>query len=245
MEMYYEIHGEGEPLVMLHGFTGSSQGWKNLLSYFTGDYKVIVPDLRGHGRSTNPSGEFTHRQSALDVYALLDHLGIDKFKGIGSSTGGMTLLHMATSQPERVESMVLIGATIYFPGQAREIMRGTDPYDISEGRMEYMRRTHKHGEAQIRELLREFNAFKDSYDDMNFTPPFLSTIQARTMIVHGDRDKFFPVKIPLQMYESIPNSFLWIVPNGGHGPVGGPWREVFGRTALEFLNDEWTNIQPR
>lgn len=241
MEMYYETYGEGEPLVLLHGFTSSGRTWQRFADQFVGRYKLIIPDLRGHGRSTNPSGEFTHRQSALDVYALLGHLGIDRFKGIGASTGGMTLIHMATSQVDRVEAMILVGATIYFPEQAREIMRSTSPDSLNERRRQQMRETHVRGDTQIRMLLEQFHAFKDSYDDMNFTPPFLSTIKARTLIVHGDRDRFFPVNIPVEMYESIPESYLWILPNGGHFPVGGNWSDMFVQVALDFLSGNWRN----
>ncbi len=74
---------------------------------------------------------------------------------------------------------------------------------------------------------------------MNFTAPLLSTIQARTLIVHGDRDQFFPVAIPVEQYQAIPHSYLWIIPRGSHSPIGGPWKEVFERTALEFLAGEW------
>jgi len=239
MQMYYEIHGQGDPLVLLHGFTGTSGSWRNFVDDFSEHYRLIIPDLRGHGRSTNPTGRFTHRQSALDVFALLDQLGIEKFKAMGSSTGGMTLIHMATQQPERVEAMILIGATIYFPEQARVIMRQTSPETASPERWENMRRNHQHGDDQIRALLNQFNNFKDSYDDMNFTAPYLSTITAKTLIVHGDRDRFFPVSIPAQMYEAIPDSYLWIVPNGGHGPVGGENAPVFTRIALEFLRGDW------
>jgi pimeloyl-ACP methyl ester carboxylesterase len=239
MQMYYEIHGQGDPLVMLHGFTGTGGSWKNFIDDFAAHYRLIIPDLRGHGRSTNPTGKFTHRQSALDVYALLDQLGIERFKAMGSSTGGMTLLHMATQQPERVEAMILIGATIYFPEQARVIMRQTSPETASQERWENLRKNHKHGDDQIRALLTQFNNFKDSYDDMNFTSPYLSTITAKTLIVHGDRDRFFPVSIPVEMYSAIPHSYLWIVPNGGHGPIGGKNASVFTRIALEFLQGEW------
>ena len=239
MQMYYEIHGRGDPLVMLHGFTGTGRGWSRFIADFAEHYRLIIPDLRGHGRSTNPTGKFTHRQSALDVYALLDQLGIERFKAMGSSTGGMTLIHMATQQPERVEAMILIGATIYFPEQARVIMRQTSPETASAERWENLRKNHKHGDDQIRALLNQFNNFKDSYDDMNFTPPYLSTITAKTLIVHGDRDRFFPVSIPVEMYDAIPHSYLWIVPNGGHGPIGGKNAPEFTRLALEFLQGEW------
>jgi pimeloyl-ACP methyl ester carboxylesterase len=233
-EMYYEIHGAGRPLVLLHGFNGSGEAWKQHVPEFAKEYRVIVPDLRGHGRSTNPSNEFTHRQSARDVFALLDRLGVRTFSAMGISTGGMTLLHMATQQRERVEAMVLIGATIYFPEQAREIMRKSTPESLTDTQLERLRSVHKHGDQQIRALRAQFHAFKDSYDDMTFTPPHLATITARTLIVHGDRDAFFPVSIPLEMYNSIPNSYLWIVPNGGHVPLAAHVDE-FRRVAGAFL----------
>jgi pimeloyl-ACP methyl ester carboxylesterase len=72
---------------------------------------------------------------------------------------------------------------------------------------------------------------------MNFTAPYLSTIQARTLMVHGDRDQFFPINIPLEMYRSIPNSSLWIVPNGQHGPHR-QHPEEFLRITTLFLADE-------
>src|SRR5438045_3564119 len=123
MQMYCEIRGEGEPVVLLHGFSGAGSNWGPFVGHLVGEYRLIVPDLRGHGRSTNPSGEFTFRQSALDVFALLDRLGIERFKAVGLSMGAKTLLHMATRQPARVEAMVLVSAAPYFPEQARAIMR--------------------------------------------------------------------------------------------------------------------------
>lgn len=238
IEMYYETAGSGPPLVLLHGFGGSGQDWNRVLDDYTKDYRVIVPDLRGHGRSTNPTHQFTHRQAALDVYALLDQLGVRQFKAMGISTGGMTLIHMATQQPARVEAMVLIGATIYFPEQARVIMRRTTAESMSPQDWERMRRIHKHGDDQIRALRDEFHNFKDSYDDMNFTPPYLATITARTFIIEGDRDQFFPVSIPVEMYQSIPHAYLWIVPHGGHVPIGEHAAE-FTRLTQEFLRGDW------
>jgi pimeloyl-ACP methyl ester carboxylesterase len=242
MEMYYELHGAGEPLVLLHGFGGSSQVWQEFIPELAKSYRVVVPDLRGHGRSTNPMNEFTHRQSARDVFALLDKLGIVQFKAMGTSTGGMTLIHMATQQPGRVEAMVLIGATSYFPEQAREIMRKNTVESLTQQDYERMRQVHKHGDEQIRALRQEFHNFKDSYDDMNFTTPYLSTITARTLIVHGDRDQFFPVTIPVEMYRSIPRSFLWIIPNGGHVPIHDS-KGLFVSTVLEFLGGSWERKQ--
>lgn len=113
MQMYYVLHGEGEPLLLLHGYTGSSNDWRVFFQDIAGEYRLVIPDLRGHGGSTNPLSEFTFRQAALDVFALLDSLGIERFKAIGLSGGGNTLLHMATQQPERVEAMVVVSAADY------------------------------------------------------------------------------------------------------------------------------------
>ena len=63
-----------------------------------------------------------------------------------------------------------------------------------------------HGDDQIRALWATGHGFKDSYDDMNFTPPLLSTITARTLIVHGDRDPLYPVPLALEIYSAIPHS---------------------------------------
>ena len=239
--IYYRIIGEGDPLVLLHGFTQTGKVWDLIIDDLATKYKLIIPDLRGHGLSTNPSDEFTHRQSALDVYALLDQLEIDKFKAMGISTGGMTLLHMATKQQERIEAMVLIGATSYFPEQARKIMRTSSPDSLPQSQLENIGKNHRRGAEQARSLMAQFSGFQDSYDDMNFTPPYLSTITARTLIVHGDRDAFFPVSIPVEQYEAIPNSYLWIVPNGGHVPLlhGEVSRSFFVHIVSNFLGSEW------
>jgi len=234
--VYFELHGAGEPLLVLHGFSGSSQDWRALPADWGTRFQLIVPDLRGHGRSGVLAKPFRHDEAAADMLALLDHLGIAACKGIGVSGGGNVLLHLATRQPQRVKAMVLVSATSYFPGQARTIMRQYAD-SLPEPQREMLRRSHPGGEAQIQAILASAKAFADSYDDMNFTPPYLSTIQARTLIVQGDRDPLFPVEISVEMAKAIPQSSLWIVPNAGHGPVIGERWQEFLETAGAFLRD--------
>src|SRR5947209_1773099 len=97
-DLHYEERGEGEPLVLLHGFMGSSDNWRHAfdLDELSREYRLIMPDARGHGRSTNPTGTFSFRQCAIDAFALLEYLEIDRFRAIGFSLGGNSLLHMAT-----------------------------------------------------------------------------------------------------------------------------------------------------
>jgi pimeloyl-ACP methyl ester carboxylesterase len=237
VQLYFEIHGSGEPLVLLHGFTGSSQDWTALTAEWSAKFQLIIPDMRGHGRSSNSSNTFRHDEAAADIFALLDHLGIATFKALGISGGGNVLLHMATRQPACVKSMVLVSATSYFPAQARSVMRQYHDR-LPEQEWARLRQCHPGGDAQIKALLASAKGFADSYDDMNFTPPYLSTIQARTLIVQGDRDPFYPVEISVEMAKALPRSSLWIIPNGSHVPIGGERWPEFVKAAGTFLLNE-------
>lgn len=235
INIFFERHGDGAPLLLLHGFTGYGRDWRHVFPDPIAGYTTIQPDLRGHGQTLNPGGDFTFRQVALDTLALLDHLGVSRVKAIGMSLGANTLLHMATQQPERMEAMVLVSTTPYFPAEARAIM-GQFSFDaMPETERAIQRERHSGGDAQIQSLFAIARGFKDSYTDMNFTPPYLATIRARTLIVHGDRDPLYPVELALQMYRAIPNSQLWVVPGGGHGPIFGAEAPAFRATALAFL----------
>jgi pimeloyl-ACP methyl ester carboxylesterase len=233
-DMHYRVVGSGEPLLLLHGFAGCGDNFDPFVPTLAQQYQLIIPDLRGHGRSTNPAKTFTFRQSATDVLALLDHLGLPRVRAMGISAGGMTLLHMATRQPSRIEAMVLVGASPTFPPEARAAMSaglGQVPPEIRALQEQCAVR----GREQLDELSTQFTSFKDSYDDMTFTAPSLGTITARTLIVHGDRDVFFPVTIPVDLYRGIRNAELWIVPGGDHVPVAGPRQGPFLATVADFF----------
>lgn len=236
VELYFEVHGAGQPIVLLHGFSGSSQDWKPSLNQWGADFQFLLPDLRGHGRSSTLLKPFRHEDAATDMFALLDHFGISSVSGVGISGGGNVLLHMATRQPMRVKAMVLVSATPYFPAPARAIMRQYSE-KLPPQEWDRLRRTHAGSDPQIKALLASTTSFADSYDDMNFTPPLLSTIQARTMIIQGDRDPLYPIELSVEMARAIPKSSLWVIPNAGHGPViGERWRE-FLEAAGAFLRE--------
>ena len=214
MSLFFRDTGEGAPLLLLHGFTGSGDDWSHVFTEPVAGFRVIAPDLPGHGRSQNPRPDFKFADVARDVFVMLDELGIDRVKAIGMSAGANTLLHMATQQPSRIISMIHVSGTPRFPDQARAIMRATAGDDP---------------------LSRHARAFADDRDDMNFTPALLSTITARTLIVHGDRDPLYPVEQAVELLRGIPNSALWVVPNGGHGPIFGEQAAPFVTTAAAFL----------
>jgi pimeloyl-ACP methyl ester carboxylesterase len=235
IEMYYEEYGAGEPLVLLHGFGGCSQNWLPFTAELSERHRLVVVDLRGHGHSTNPENKFTHREAASDVFLLLEKLAVGHFSAMGMSSGAMTLLHMATSQPKRIDAMVLISATSHFPDEARAIIRRASLETMPKEVQKMYRECAKRGDAQIRQFIAQFNAFHKDDDDMNFTAQGLSIITARTLVVHGDRDRFFPVEIPVSIYRSIPDAALWIIPGGDHVPIYDS-TVPFTSTALRFLD---------
>ncbi|MEO8678629.1 MAG: alpha/beta hydrolase [Vicinamibacterales bacterium] len=235
VQLAFQEHGEGEPLVLLHGFTGIGDNWRHVFPDAIPGHRVIIPDLRGHGGSTNPSGSFTFRQSALDIFGLLEHLGIDRFQAIGLSAGAKTLLHMATAQPGRIEAMVLVSATPRIPDPARAIMRMMTLESRTPEDWAQMRQWHPQGDEQIRALWQQSVDFATSHDDMNFTAATLGAITARTLIVHGDRDPLYPVEVAVELYRGIPGSALWVVPHGGHGPIFGEQAAQFAAAAIGFL----------
>ena len=237
--MYVDDRGDGEPLLLLHGGMGIGSDWRHVFPSDPEGYRVIVPDLRGHGRSTNPDRTFTFRQCADDVLALLDHLGLARVKAIGMSMGAKTLLHMATRQPTRLDAMVLVSATPYFPPALRiaAAQFTRESFDrLSETERDALRHRHVHGDEQIRLLYDMTRSFATSDDDMAFTPPQLGTVTARTLIVHGDRDPYYPIEMAIELFRGIPQSALWIVPYGTHGPIFGTMAPPFAATALAHLS---------
>jgi len=236
--MYYEILGEGAPLVLLHGYTQSGRMWDPFVGSLAEHYRLLVPDQPAHGRSTNSTNDFADHQSAMYIFAMLAELDIDGFRAMGLSYGAITLLHAAMQRPARVEAMVLIGASNRMTEEHRAACRELTP-DHTEWDWQMLRQLHHNGDDQIQALLHQFHRWKDLGDEELVDTSRLSTITAKTLIVHGDRDEYFPVSVAVGMYREIPESYLWVVPNGGHAPIEGENETKFRQIALEFLTGEW------
>jgi pimeloyl-ACP methyl ester carboxylesterase len=238
IDLHYDTIGDGEPLLWLHGFFGVGADWQHIFPAPPPGYQLIAPDLRGHGLSTVVDS-FTFRDCARDVDALVRHLGISRVKAIGLSGGGIALLHLATLAPALVEAMVLISAPSRFPDQARALQRQATDAGLSDSERDQMRARHRGGDAQIAALFAHARAFADDHTDVQFSAAALAAIAADTLIVFGDRDPLYPVTVATDLFAAIPRAHLWVVPNGGHGPVFGDHAGQFRETALAFLRGDW------
>ncbi len=109
-EMYYEVYGSGEPLIMLHGYRLSSSHWKPYVADFDQDYEVYLIDLTGHGKSERFNEALSIKSVAYDLHALIKYLDLKTLKAIGFSFGGDVLFQLALIDPTLVESMIIIGA---------------------------------------------------------------------------------------------------------------------------------------
>ncbi|GAA1620710.1 alpha/beta fold hydrolase [Actinoplanes couchii] len=144
INLYYEIHGSGKPVILLHGGLGSGEMFTPMLPAFTADHQVILPDLQGHGRTADIDRPISLPEMARDVAALIDHLGLVKPHVVGFSLGAGVALRLAIAAPEKVGRLVSGSAGIrrsaFFPelleqqaqvnGAAAEFMKDTPMYEL-------------------------------------------------------------------------------------------------------------------
>lgn len=112
INLYHESHGEGRPLILLHGGLMSSETFAPLMPALTENHRVILVDLQGHGRTADIDRPIDHRLMAGDIAALIDHLGLEKPDVVGYSLGGGVALFTAVMYPEKVNRLVAISANI-------------------------------------------------------------------------------------------------------------------------------------
>ncbi|MEW4372479.1 alpha/beta fold hydrolase [Paenibacillus kandeliae] len=111
--LHYTDSGKGTPVVLLHGFFGSSAYWDEVVPLLNSHVRCIVPDLRGHGRSLAPEGSYRIEQMAEDIIALLDHLELDQAVVLGHSMGGYIALALAEQHSDRLQAWGLIHSTAH------------------------------------------------------------------------------------------------------------------------------------
>ena len=127
VRLNYFVEGEGAPVTLLHGFTQSGRSWKESIAKMPAGRRWVVPDLRGHGETrTMPGLPCTMDACTADLEMLWDHLGVTRTHLVGYSMGGRLALHVAAKRPERILSLLTIGAHAGLEEEAREGRRRGD-----------------------------------------------------------------------------------------------------------------------
>lgn len=232
----YDRIGSGPPLLLVHGYGGCAATWQPFDSTFSTAYQLIIPDLPGHGGSPRPSGHYTSRYAAAELIRLLDSQGMSHVRAVGISAGGLALIHAMILRPDLFDRVILVGASYTFPPEARAVLRHTLSLDSVPPPVRTLwQGCATGGPGQLDWLVREFHGMGDSYHDMNLEPADLRKITTRLLIVHGDRDLFFPANIPTTLHLAVLNSALWIIPFGDHVPIMGKWNSAFREQAMAFF----------
>jgi pimeloyl-ACP methyl ester carboxylesterase len=141
--LYYQEQGAGDPLVLAHGHTSVGEGWADVAAALADRYRVIVPDMRGHGRTTGAPETIGFDRFAADLVALLDHLDIERAHFVGHSGGGQALLMLGTRALPRARTLTLVGTPHAWdePVRAR-IRRLTDKWPTEPGWIDEQRGRH-------------------------------------------------------------------------------------------------------
>ena len=108
IKICYDIHGDGDPVILIHGFSDRKEHWRAQVGTLSKHFKVIRMDNRGAGKSDRPDGDYTMEDYASDIAGLMDSLGIEKSHIIGHSLGGMIAQNFAILYPNRVDKLILI-----------------------------------------------------------------------------------------------------------------------------------------
>lgn len=200
VKVYYEVYGEGRPLVLLHGNGGSIRSRAAFIEEFSKKYKVIAFDNRCHGKSDCPAGYLTYEQMADDVGKTLQHLGIDSAYVWGHSDGGIVGLLLAIHYPGNVKKLLATGANLRPDSSAIE--PGLFPL------LNVM-------EQQARTDSIHYKQFLLLVEQPNIPVNDLQKIKSDVLIMAGDRDAI-RVEHTVEIFKNIPGALLCILPGTTH-----------------------------
>ncbi len=235
VRMYYEVDGEGEPVLLLHGGGGNSEHWTAQLAGLRDQYRVYAPDRRGHGRSPDVDGPVSMELFAADTAAFMEALGINQAAVIGWSDGGKVGAWLTRSRPEMVSKLVLIGAELTRAG-ATSAGRALESGEGLEQLRVFSRPTY---ESLSPDGPEHFDVVFAKWAEMWQTMPDfdLDDLLAFTMpvlLMQGD-DDCVRVDHSVDVARLLPDVQLAIVPGTSHGlPLEKPG--LVNQLLIDFLN---------
>jgi pimeloyl-ACP methyl ester carboxylesterase len=254
INLYYEVHGEGRPLILLHGGLGSGEMFGPIIPALAERHQVIAVDLQGHGRTADIDRPLDPRLMADDIAALIDHLGLDRPDLVGYSFGGWVALYVGTKHPAAVGRMVLASANLR-PDAIYEDMRAQQA-QVNAAAAEFMKdtpmyqlyqRVAPHPEDFPRLLDKVGAAMAEDFDHSEAA----RSLQVPTLIVAADADMAPPSHYD-EFFKLLDGGLrdggwagegrpkgghaLAILPSLTHYNVG--ISPLFARVTLDFLDEQ-------
>ena len=266
-QMHYEVYGQGQPLVMIHGGLGGGEGCAAFVEHHASNlsrqFKLIVYDRRAAGQSSAPEDGYSIKNCAQDLYSLLTHLEVSNAHILGSSAGGPIAMQFALEHPNMTDTLLLINTMSYALESERAIrQRELDQLRADEASIGKLASTEHALESRwpgLRESqpdrfqklldinLERFEGIAStvqSYLDIGDSiESRLSELAMPTLIVHGDSDSRISVNCSHQLQKAIPDSELYIVPGAEHGLLSNE-PELVRNLILQFLQRRVAQTSP-
>jgi pimeloyl-ACP methyl ester carboxylesterase len=248
ISLYYEIQGEGQPLVFIHGLGSSTQDWEAQVPEFSKSYQVITFDLRGHGQSDKPAGPYQMAMFAADLASLLQSLGIESAHIVGISLGGAVAFQFAIDFPGMVKTLTIVNSapTMGEQEQAKaEVDRRVGI--VQQLGMRAMGQAlsanlfPRPEDATLRDRFVERWAANDPQAYIEATRSMLGwdvtnqlgSIQSPTLIMAADQD-YSPIAVKEAYIKLLPNAALAVIPDSRHAtPLEDP--QKFNAVLGQFL----------
>ena len=251
---YYEVCGDGPPLVFAHGAGGNTLVWWQQVPYFAARHRVVTFDHRGFGRSPCADGHEQARHFADDLAAVLDAAGIERCALVCQSMGGWTGLQLALAQPQRVAALVLSGtpAGILTPGVASALTAIASSSAAAELAAPVWNRPHPAlaadifvrdpGRAFLYDQLAALNPAgvlgRIALHEVMTDPARLADWRTPTLVIGGSHDRLFSPAVLREVADAIPGAVFRELPVAGHSPYF-ETPEPFNAAVREFLTDRW------
>ena len=240
-QMHYEVYGQGQAMVMIHGGLGGDEGCGSFIEHHASTlarrFKMIFYDRRASGSSSTPEDGYSMKNYSHDLYSLLTHLQVSNAHILGQSGGGPIAMQFALDHPDMTDTLLLINTMSYASGSDRAArQRELDQLlndEASFGRRESTMRALEIRRPGLREadpngfqrqvdfklerfegIAKTIQSYLDIGDSLESR---LSEIAMPTLIVHGDADTRISVDCSYQLHSAIPGSELHVVPGAEHG----------------------------
>jgi pimeloyl-ACP methyl ester carboxylesterase len=233
LDLAYTVHGDGFPLLLVHGFTGSSLDWTDVAAPLACGRRVVTLDHRGHGESPNTGDAATYNfdQLVVDMARLVDRLGLERFDLLGHSMGGVVAMRYTLRHPERVRSLILMDTAAGAQPGAADLLRGGFELVRTQGMLalyEVIQPFLGAGEradvlrARQRTKLEQMDpvAFTELGEELLTYPSILdrlAMLDLPTTVIVGENDTGLRAAADA-LSSTIPGAVLVVVPDAAHSP---------------------------